>query len=122
MTIVPAGASPGQGTAYVKFAHPASRYAIVGVAAVVVLAGGRCTAAHVAIGGLLPAATRCERVGAALMGQPPSPEVIARAAEQVSDSLGDNVLEDLYASAEYRKSMAVVYVRRALTAAVDRAA
>src|SRR6266849_570244 len=50
---VPARAK-GQGMAYVKFSHPASRYAVIGVAAGVSVTGGKCTAASVAVGGLVP--------------------------------------------------------------------
>src|SRR5205085_9673478 len=39
-----AARKPGEGMAYAKFTHPASRYAVVGAAAVVVLSGGACTA------------------------------------------------------------------------------
>jgi carbon-monoxide dehydrogenase medium subunit len=117
-----AARKPGEGMAYVKFTHPASRYAVVGAAAVVVVKDGVCSAARVAIGGLLPAPARLPQVESALTGAPATPETIARAADRASDGLTDDVLEDIYASAAYRRSMAVVYVRRALTLAVARAA
>jgi carbon-monoxide dehydrogenase medium subunit len=121
-TIQVAVQKPGEGMAYVKFTHPASRYAVVGAAAVVVVDKGICKAARVAIGGLLPAATRLREVESALEGAPATPESIAGAAKRASARLGDEVLEDIYASAAYRKSMAIVYVRRALTLAIARAA
>jgi len=111
----------GQGQAYVKFVHPASRYAVVGVAAALTASGGTCTAAAVAIGGLLPQATRVAAVEQALTGQRLSADSIARAAADVSRHLGDDLLGDLYASAPYRKAVAPVWVKRALTAAADRA-
>ena len=111
----------GQGQAYVKFVHPASRYAVVGVAAALTASGGTCTAAAVAIGGLVPQATRAVAVEQALAGQQLSADSIARAAADVSRHLGDDVLGDLYASANYRKAVAPVWVKRALTAAADRA-
>jgi len=111
----------GQGQAYVKFVHPASRYAVVGVAAALTASGGTCTAAAVAIGGLVPQATRAVAVEQALTGQRLSADSIARAAADVSRHLGDDVLGDLYASAKYRKAVAPVWVKRALTAAADRA-
>src|SRR5262245_54160401 len=80
---VPARAR-GQGQAYVKFMHPASRYAVVGVAAALTASGGTCTAAAVAIGGLLPRATRATAVEKALTGQKLSADAIARAAADVS--------------------------------------
>jgi carbon-monoxide dehydrogenase medium subunit len=111
----------GQGTAYVKFPHPASRYAVIGVAAAVTTNGGTCTAAAVALGGLVAQPTRASRVETALVGQALSPETVTKAAGQVIQDLGGDVLGDLYASAEYRKAMAPVWVKRALTAAADRA-
>ena len=111
----------GQGQAYVKFVHPASRYAVVGVAAALTASGGTCTAAAVAIGGLVPQATRAVAVEQALTGQRLSADSIVRAAADVSRHLGDDVLGDLYASAQYRKAVAPVWVKRALTAAADRA-
>jgi carbon-monoxide dehydrogenase medium subunit len=113
---------PGEGMAYAKFSHPASRYAVVGAAAVVGVENGACRTARVAIGGLLPAAARASAVEAALSGARVSPDAISRAAEHVSESLGADVLEDVFASAGYRRAMAAVYVRRALTSAFDRAA
>jgi carbon-monoxide dehydrogenase medium subunit len=110
-----------QGQAYVKFVHPASRYAVVGVAAALTVSGGDCTAAAVAIGGLVPQATRAAGVEQAIKGQRLSADSIARAAADVSRDLGDDVLGDLYASAEYRRAVAPVWVKRALTAAADRA-
>lgn len=111
----------GQGTAYVKFSHPASRYAVLGVAAAVTASGGKCTAASVAVGGLVPRPTRASGVEKALVGQVLSVDSLAKAAGQVVQDLGSDILGDLYASAEYRKAVAPVWVKRALTAAADRA-
>src|SRR3954447_10245478 len=74
-----AARKPGEGMAYVKFTHPASRYAVVGAAAVVVLSGGACTAARVAVGGLTPNAVRAAAVEKALVGAHTSTDTIARA-------------------------------------------
>jgi carbon-monoxide dehydrogenase medium subunit len=112
----------GDGMAYAKFSHPASRFAVVGAAAVVHVRDDVCTTASVAVGGLEPAAARAQTVEAALVGAKPSAAVIARAAEAWSRSVPEDVLEDIFASADYRRAMAVVYVRRALAAAFERAA
>ena len=69
----------------------------------------------------MPKATRATGVEDALTGQALTPELIEQAAAKVSSSLGGDVLGDLYASAEYRRAMAPVYVKRALTAAAARA-
>jgi aerobic carbon-monoxide dehydrogenase medium subunit len=111
----------GQGMAYIKFSHPASRYAVLGAAAVVTMKGGTCEAAQVAIGGLVPVPARLRDVEAAVKGARPSEEVTAKAAAAVTKQLGGDILGDVFASAEYRKAMAPVYVKRALAAAFQRA-
>ncbi len=118
--LVPA-TGPRQGSAYVKFSHPASRYAVIGAAAVVTLDARACTAVSVAVGGLVPSARRAPRVEAALMGQKPSDTAIASAAAAVQQDLGDEVNGDIFASADYRRAVVPVYVKRALAAAVARA-
>ena len=136
LTSIRVPAADRRGTAYVKFSHPASRYAVIGVA--VSLATGTrgggwmskfkgeprealCAEAAVAIGGLVPKPTRCGAVEAALKDQPLSDETFAAAAAAVSGDLGDDLLGDVFASADYRKAVAPVYVRRALAAAAGRA-
>lgn len=118
-----AAAGSGESSAYAKFAHPASRYAVTGVAAKVALDGGTVTSASVALGGLVPAPVRAASVEAALTGQVPSAGTLDAASRKVVDSLPeDEVLGDVFASAGYRKASAHVWVRRALEAAVARAA
>jgi carbon-monoxide dehydrogenase medium subunit len=111
----------GEGMAYVKFVHPASRYAVIGAAAVIAVKDGACSAARVAIGGLVPAPARARAVEAALVGARQSADTIAKAAGLVSKDLGADVLGDIFASAEYRRAMAPVFVKRALTIAFTRA-
>ena len=111
----------GQGMAYIKFSHPASRYAVLGAAAVVTMKGGICEAAQVAIGGLVPVPARLRDVEAAVKGARPSEDVTAKAAAAATKQLGGDILGDVFASAEYRKAMAPVYVKRALAAAFQRA-
>ena len=136
LTSIQVPAAGQRGGAYVKFSHPASRYAVIGVA--VSLATGTrgggwmskfkgeprealCAEAAVAVGGLVPKPTRCGAVEAALKDQPLSDETFAAAAAAVSGDLGDDLLGDVFASADYRKAVAPVYVRRALAAAAGRA-
>jgi carbon-monoxide dehydrogenase medium subunit len=114
-------AGSGSGSAYAKLFNPASRYCVVGAAAVVTVAGGNCTAAGVAVGGLTTHATKAPSVEAALVGQALNASTIAAAAEAVQNDLGDDILGDIHASADYRQAMAKVYLKRALTAAAERA-
>ena len=136
LTSVRVPSAAGRGGAYVKFSHPASRYAVIGVAVslgIGTTGGGWmarikgepkeavCTDAAVAVGGLVPKPVRCGAVEAALRERPPAAETFAAAAAAVSEDLGDDLLGDVFASAEYRKAVAPVYVRRALEAAAGRA-
>ena len=114
-------AGSGSGSAYVKFSHPASRYAVVGAAAAVTVAGGTCAGASVVVGGATAVPVRCASVEAALAGQSLSAAAIEAAAATAGGDLGDDLLGDVFASGEYRKAVAPVYVQRALTAAAERA-
>ena len=113
--------SPGQGSAYEKFAHPASRYAVLGVAACITVANGTCSAARIAIGGLLPHARRAQAAERALTGKAITDVAIAAAAAQVVADLGNDVSGDIFASAEYRTAMAPVFTKRAVASAAARA-
>ncbi len=112
---------PGQGMAYIKFAHPASRYAVLGAAVVVTMKNGSCGSAQVVIGGLVPVPARLRDVETAVTGAKPSEDVITKASAATSKHLGGDLLGDVFASAEYRKAIAPVYVKRALAAAFERA-
>ncbi len=107
----------GAGTAYKKFAHPASGFAVVGVAALLRVAGDRIESAAVGITGVAEAAYRASAVEKALRGKPLG--VIAAAAGRAADGV-EAPLGDYYASAEYRRHLAAVYTRRALEEAAGK--
>lgn len=109
------------GSAYAKLFNPASRYAIVGACAKVSVSNGVCAAASVAVGGLTPKATAAPSVNAALVGKALTAENITAAAAQVVNDLGEDVMGDIHASADYRRAMAAVYVARAVQKAAERA-
>jgi carbon-monoxide dehydrogenase medium subunit len=109
------------GSGYAKLFNPASRYAMVGAAAQVTIENGVCSAASVAVGGLTPKATRASSVEAALVGKKLDDDTLAAAAAAVANDLGDDVMGDMHASADYRRQMAPVFVRRALEKAASRA-
>lgn len=110
-----------RGAAYVKFAHPASRYAVIGAAAVVTVAGGACTKAIIIVGGVTAQPTRLPSVEAALVGTALSAEAVAAAAALAATDLSGDLMGDLFASADYRRQVAGVHVARAVTAAAARA-
>lgn len=107
---------PGQSGAYIKHRHPASSYAVVGVAAIVTVEGGSCTAAAIGIGGVTGKPERAGTAEAALVGQEPSNDSIVAAAGAVGDDLA-NPIGDLYASGEFRVHLASVLTKRVLAEA-----
>jgi aerobic carbon-monoxide dehydrogenase medium subunit len=110
----------GTGAAYVKHPHPASRYAVVAVAAVVSVENGSCTSARVTVGGATSPPVHATAAAEALIGSPGTEEAIAASAEKVPEAVPD-AIGDGYASAEYRRHLAKVLAKRALTKAVERA-
>jgi carbon-monoxide dehydrogenase medium subunit len=112
--------SKGQSSAYAKFVHPASRYAVIGAAVWIKASGGTCSEARVVLGGMVPQPLRLSSVERAITGQPLTPENIAKAAGSLSADLGDDVLGDIFASEQYRRAVAPVWVRRALAHASAR--
>ena len=110
---------PNTGAAYEKIANKASRYAIVGVCAVVTVADGRCTAARIGITGTGPNAVRAASAEAALVGSPLDDESIRAAASVAAE--GIDPLSDVHASGEYRVHLTKVAAGRAITRAAGRA-
>ncbi len=108
------------GQAYLKFPHPASGFAVVGVAAVITRDGaGRCTRARIGITGVGPAAYRPIAVENQLTGAALDEKSVAAAAAHAAD--GVDVNEDLFASGEYRAHLSRVFTKRAVLAAAQRA-
>ncbi|MCC7105806.1 MAG: xanthine dehydrogenase family protein subunit M [Chloroflexi bacterium] len=117
---VPVQSTPRTGSAYLKMDHPASHYALCGVAAVVKLGDGDTIAdCRVAITGIGAKAYRAESVEAALRGTSATQETLESAVATAAD--GQDVNGDIHASAEYRAHLARVYARRALEKALERA-
>jgi len=108
------------GHAYQKAPHPASGFAVVGVAAnITVNADGSCATASIGITGVGNKAYRPAGSEAALVGKKLDDQTVATAAAKVCD--GVDVNGDLYASSEYRKHLASVHAARAIRTAADRA-
>jgi carbon-monoxide dehydrogenase medium subunit len=103
---------------YKKHHHPASGYAVVGVAVRLKVSGGKIESAAVGITGVSQNAYRARAVEKSLRGKPVAAirEAAAHAAKNV-EALGDS-----YASAEYRKHLATVHTRRTLEQAASGAA
>ena len=108
------------GMAYLKLRHPATGFALVGVAAVVPLdKSGRCAGGRVAVTGAGPKAARMRTTEEHLQGRAPNPADIAVAA--LNATKGMTLWSDIHASEAYRAELVKVYVRRALELAGSRA-
>jgi carbon-monoxide dehydrogenase medium subunit len=103
-----------EGYRYEKHPHPASGFAVVGVAARIKKQGGRISFARIAVTGMASRAFRAVDAEKLLMGG----SSVADAAAAVGDRETAN--SDLYASAEYRLHLARVHAARALTSAISR--
>ena len=108
------------GMAYEKHPHPASGYALAGVAAVVSLdAAGAGSAARVAITGVGERAMRVAAVERALAGAGGDAGSLDQAAGAIADDVEPR--DDLQGSAEYKRELLRVVARRAIARAVERA-
>ena len=111
----PAGARGG----YVKYtSRSAEDKPLVGVAALVALdASSRCVEARIGLGGAAPTPMRAAQAERALRGEALTDAAVRAAAEAAAREA--DPLSDLMGSADYRREMVRVWVRRLLVALRD---
>ncbi len=107
------------GSAFLNLVRTHSDIAKVSVAAVVTLEGDKCRDARIAIGAAAPTVFRASKAEAALRDQKVTSEAIQRAAELAAAET--RPITDLRSTAEYRREMTKVLVRRALEQAFEKA-
>jgi carbon-monoxide dehydrogenase medium subunit len=104
------------GQAYQKVPHPASGFAVVGIAVQLAFNDdGSCKAAQIGVTGVGAKAYRAAGVEAGLAGKNLDEQIINEATTHVCDGVDPN--SDLYASGDYRCHLAQVHTRRAIQAA-----
>jgi carbon-monoxide dehydrogenase medium subunit len=112
-------AKTATGYAYAKMHHPASGFAVVGVAVSLTRnAQGACESASIGVTGVAANAYRPVAAQEALLGTNLDESSISAAAARVCEGIEAN--SDLFASEDYRRHLAEVYARRAITAAASR--
>jgi carbon-monoxide dehydrogenase medium subunit len=117
LTAIAFDAAPN--SAYVKFHHPASHYAVVGVAAVLTMSGGAIESSRIAVTGIGDSAFRASGVESALKGvKPGDADALKAACAGVARSV--TARADTFASAAYRTAMADVFAARAVAKAAAR--
>ena len=120
VTGIEVAALPAHGAAVEELSRRAGDFAIVAVVALVSLdRRGHVEEARVAFGGVADRPVHARAAEDALRGREPSAETLARAAHAARDALAPP--SDAFVSGAYRRHVAGVLCRRALTRAVERA-
>jgi len=108
------------GQAYQKVRHPASGFAVVGIAVSLNLkADGSCESASIGVTGVGVKAYRASATESALGNTTLDDAAANTAASKVCEGIDPNA--DLYASGDYRCHLAQVHTRRAIAAAREAA-
>ena len=105
--------SANANSCYLKFPQPASRYPYVGCAVAMSISGANCSDVRVGYSGVGECGFRDSGVEDSIKGQTLNESSIASASAKAAE--GCNVLSDVFVSEEYRRAMAQVYTKRALT-------
>ena len=108
----------GTGHAFLELSRTHGNFAVVGTAALLHIDGGRVDRVAIALCGVAGTPVRAQAAEERLQGEVPSAALLESAAEA-----GAAVLEptsDVHGSADYRRRIAKVFVRRALELALAR--
>jgi CO/xanthine dehydrogenase FAD-binding subunit len=117
---VPLGAA-GSGSAYIRLEYRrAMEIAVVGAAAYLTIEGGFVRDVRVALTAVAPTIVRAEEAEASIRGMPADREGFAAAGRVAAAAASP--IDDVRASADYRRAMLAVVVARVLSAAAARAA
>ena len=109
----------GHGSAYEKLKRKIGDYATAAAAVVLVMDGGTCAEASVALTNLGQTAIHSAEAGAALAGTSLDEAAVERAVEIVKGAV--EPVDDLKGTAQYRTAMAGVMFSRAVARAAERA-
>ncbi len=107
---------PAPHAAIQEFARRAGDFAIVSAAASVDVDGGKSRSASIVLGGVADVPLRVEEAEKVLEGAEIGPEAFEEAGQEAARVI--DPASDIHGSAEYRRDLAAVLVKRALTEAV----
>lgn len=111
--------SPGTGAAFFNLVRTHADIAKIIVAATIVVRNGVCREARIAVGAAAPTVFRAAGAEALVTGQRITPRVIEEAAEMAAGEI--KPITDIRSTAEYRREMTRVLVKRALEKALKKA-
>jgi CO/xanthine dehydrogenase FAD-binding subunit len=109
----------GTGTSFEEVARRHGDFAMVGLAASLVMSGEVISEARLAFAGVADVPVRAAAAEDLLVGERPSAELFDEAARRATEDLDPPA--DLHGSSDYRKTVAAAVVRRGLRAAADNA-
>lgn len=109
---------PGSGSAFVEVARRHGDFAQAGAAVVLAVDGDEISHARIALLGLGGTPLRAIGAEEGLIGERPTEEVLRSAAGLAVESM--QPVDDVHASAGYKRQVGMVVVRRALAAALGR--
>ena len=108
---------PGHGFGFSEVARRHGDFAMAGAGVLIQMAGDSVRRCSIALVGVDDGPVRLESAEALLTGNPPTPDRLDAAAQEARDVPG---IEDVHASATYRRKIAAVVTRRALHRALER--
>lgn len=109
----------GAGYAFEEFSRRHGDFALVGIAAMIVLDGARCREARLASAGAGPVPVRLRAAEEILVKEGVGESAIAAAAARAAELVSPD--SDIHASADYRRNLTRVLTGRALKRAIARA-
>ena len=113
---------PRTGWSFIELARRHGDFALTGVVAILTCgAGNRCTAAQIVLFGVGATPVRARRAEQLFIGEPLKEALLAQAGQTASAEI-EEPLSDVHASAEYRRDLARILTRRALSEAAAKAA
>ena len=112
-------AKPGQGAAWQEVANRQGDFAMAGVAALVTVAGGKCTHAAVAVAGMERPGTRLPAVEKQLVGTALDATALATAGRMAAEVV--RPVDSYHADPLYKRELVETLTARALAAARERA-
>ena len=104
------------GHGFVEYARRHGDFAIVAVAALLAVEGGKISRAAISLGGVDVRPLRLDAAEATLVGEAPGADTFRAAAELAR---GIDAMSDAYVSSEYRQRLAATLTERALNAAAN---
>ncbi len=109
---------PHTGTAFARISRTGMDLAKVNVATALTLEGGKVFSVRVALGAVAPTVMRAVAAERVLVGEVPSDELLRKAADEASKEV--RPITDVRSTAEYRRSLVSILVRRTLVKARER--